>query len=252
MGRSIKRDFLYLSVITTIVAMAFLSGFWIYYDYKMLKLESDHLRTKHMAEYETLLKNEVNRVVELINYEKSLTDERLKKHLQERTNEAYATAKNIIIQNDGVLDEITLQKLVKDSLRDIRFQNGRGYYFALNISGMIELHPTHPELEGYDLRTAQTNLGNFVFEDALKIIKTAGEGFYSYSWREPNKPGRKNFKLAYLKYVPQLDWIIGTGEYLESFTLDLQQELCARIEQIRFGKDKNEKLWPWYSFVCCY
>ena len=198
MGRSIKRDFLYLSVTTTIVAMVLLSGFWIYYDYKMLNLESVHLRTKHMAEYESLLKTEVNRIVGIIDYEKSLTEQHLKKYLQERTNEAYAIATSLINQNAGDLANISLQKLVKDSLRDIRFRNGRGYYFAFNTLGMIELLPTHPELEGDDLRTTQANFGNFVFKDALKAIKSAGEGFYSYSWSTPNKSGNKNTKLAQL------------------------------------------------------
>lgn len=224
--------------------MVLLSGVWIFYDYKMLNMESTHLREKHMAEYENLLQNEVNRIVGDINYEKSLTEQRLKKYLKERTNEAYAIARNLIIQNRETLDKINLQKLVKDSLRNIRFQNDRGYYFAFNTRGMIELLPTHPEAEGQALSSSQHNLGQFVFEDALKLIGTAGEGFYSYSWSKPNTPGNQHPKLAYLKYVPELEWIIGTGEYLDDFTYDLQQEICARIEQVRFGKEKNE-----YIFV---
>lgn len=110
-------------------------------------------------------------LVGVINYEKSLTEQRLKKYLQERTNEAYAIAKNIIIQNDGLFDEITLQKLVKDSLRNIRFQNGRGYYFAFNTLRLIELHPTHPELEGENLSTTQANLGNFVLTVGSTLMR---------------------------------------------------------------------------------
>jgi len=157
MERSIKRDFQYLSVTTIIIAMVLLSGVWIFYDYKMLKQESTHLREKHMAEYESLLKNEVNRIVDDINYEKSLTEQRLKKYLKERTNEAYSIARNLIIQNRETLDKVTLQKLVRDSLRDIRFQNDRGYYFAFNIHGTVELWPTHPAAEGQYLSTSQHN-----------------------------------------------------------------------------------------------
>ena len=114
--------------------MVLLSGVWIFYDHKMLKLESTHLREKHMAAYENLLKNEVDRIVGDINYEKSLTEQRLKKYLKERTIEAYAIATNLTTQNRDTLDDITLQKLVRDSLRDIRFQNKRGYYSLIVFS----------------------------------------------------------------------------------------------------------------------
>lgn len=244
MGRSIKRDFQYLSVTTIIVAMALLSGFWIFYDYKMLKLESVRLRTKHMAEYETLLRDEVNRVVTNINYEKSLTEQRLNNYLLERTNEAYSIATSLLNRNAGNLDNITLQKLIRDSLRNIRFQNGRGYYFAFNVHGTIELLPTEPSLEGRNLYAEHPILRQFVIEDALQAVAASGEGFYSYAWSKPNNSGHNHPKLAYLKYIPELDWIIGTGEYLDDFTLDLQRELCAKIEKIRFGKEKKE-----YVFV---
>lgn len=244
MKRSIKRDFQYLSVTTIIIAMVCLSGFWIYYDYQMLTLESARLRAKHMVEYENLLKNEVDRVVDSINYKKSLTEQRLKQYLQEKTEEAYSIATNLIQHNNTSLDEITLQKLVKDSLREVRFQNGRGYFFAFTGNGTVELLPTNPALEGRNLQTTQLNKGGFVIADALHSIKTTGAGFYSYQWTKPNKAGNTYPKLAYLKYIPELDWIIGTGEYLDDFTLDLQQEICTQIEQIRFGQNKSE-----YIFV---
>jgi hypothetical protein len=78
MERSIKKDFQYLSVTTIIIAMVLLSGVWIFYDYRMLKMESTHLRERHMDEYESLLKDEVDRIVHLINYEKSFTEQHLK------------------------------------------------------------------------------------------------------------------------------------------------------------------------------
>ncbi len=79
MQKSIKKDFQYHSVATIIIAMVLLSGFWIYYDYKVLQMESERLRSKYMAEYENLLRNEVGRIVKYIDYEKSMTAKPMRK-----------------------------------------------------------------------------------------------------------------------------------------------------------------------------
>lgn len=220
--------------------MFLLSGFWIYYDYKVLQMESERLRSKYMVEYENLLLNEVGRIVTYIDYEKSMTERRLKKSIRERTNEAYLIATNLVRQNVGVIDDLTLRKLVKDSLRNIRFHNGRGYYFAFSMDGTEELFPTNPSLEGQNLLKMQDSQGTFVVKDMIQMIKSSGEGFYYYNWSKPDKPGNKYPKFAYIKYVPELDWVIGTGDYLEEATLDLQEEICERIEQVRFGKEQQE------------
>lgn len=244
MERSIKRDFQFLSVSTIIVAMLLLSGFWIYYDYRNLQLESEHLRARHMADYENVLRYQVDRVVGDIKYEQSLTEQRLRKYIKERTNEACQIAKNLFDQHTGIYDDITLRKIIKDSLRNIRFNDGRGYYFVININGTEELFPPHPELEGQDLRSEKNDQGQYVVADMLEIARSAGEGFYQYTWSKPNTPGVNSPKIAYIKYLPELDWVIGTGEYLDDFTTEIQEELCARIEQIRFGKENKE-----YVFV---
>ncbi len=240
MTRSIKRDFQHLSIITVIISMVLLSGFWIFYDYKILQEESERLRTQYMRQYENLLHDEVSHVVEYIEYKKSLTEQRLKKTIKERTYEAYAIVTNLLKENAALLDEPTLHKLIKDSLRTIRFNNGRGYYFAFNMKGIEELFPTAPHFEGQDLRKMQNSQGQFVIQDMLEIAKSGKEGFYSYTWSKPDKPDRSYPKIAYIKFVPGLDWVIGTGEYLDDVTRDIQKEVLERIEQIRFGKDSKE------------
>jgi two-component system, cell cycle sensor histidine kinase and response regulator CckA len=240
MKRSIKRDFQYLSITTIVISMFLLSGFWISYDYRNLQLESERIRTKHMAEYKDLLQYQVDRVVTDIKFEQSLTERHLKSYLKERTEEACTIVRSIISRNTGAIDDTNLRKQVKESLRNIRFNNGSGYYFVINTNGTVELNPIQPELEGHDLRAQQNDRGQFVVADILKIVKSSGEGFYQYTWSKPDKPGAAYPKIAFIKYIPELDWVIGTGEYLDDFTAELQEEIVRRIEQVRFGKDKKD------------
>ena len=220
--------------------MFLLSGFWISYDYRSLRLESERIRTKFMAEYEDMLQYQVDRVVTDIKFEQSLTEQHLKSYIKERTDEACTIVGSIINRNTGAIDDINLRKQVKESLRNIRFNNGSGYYFVINVNGTVELNPIQPELEGQDLRAQQNDQGQFVVADILKIAKSSGEGFYQYTWNKPDKPGAAYPKIAFIKYIPELDWVIGTGEYLDDFTAELQEEIVRRIEQVRFGKDKKD------------
>ncbi len=222
--------------------MIILSGFWIIYDYRILQVESANLRTKHMADYQETLRSQVDRVISEIELEKTVQEQQLIVFLKERTNEAFAIAENLINQNIGTIDRTTLEKLVKDSLRKIRFNDGRGYFFAVNMNGTEELFPTYPELEGRDLSDQQNSQGKFVVAEMLTLARTSGEGFIRYTWNKPDKNDKKYPKIAYIKYVPELDWIIGTGEYLDDATATLQEKIVHRIEQIRFGTDKKEYL----------
>jgi hypothetical protein len=228
MPRSIKRDFQYLSVSTIIISMVFLGGFWMIYDYRMLQVESAHLRAKHMTEYQDVLRSQVDRVIGDIELEKSLQEQQLIVFLKERTNEAFAIAENLVAQNNKAIDKASLEKLVKDSLRNIRFNDGRGYFFAVNMNGTEELFPTYPELEGRDLSSLQNSEGKFVVAEMLALARTASEGFIRYTWNKPDKHEKKYPKIAYIKYVPALDWIIGTGEYLDDATAKLQENIVQQ------------------------
>jgi PAS domain S-box-containing protein len=69
----------------------------------------------------------------------------------------------------------------------------------------------------------------------IEIINESGEGFYRYTWTNPNKVGKDFPKIAFIKHFEPFNWLIGTGEYLDDVVNDIQQEVLARIENITFG-----------------
>lgn len=236
--RSIKRDFQYLSITTIVVSMLVLSSLWIFFDYRSFLLESERLRARHMSEYENLLKFQVETIVNNIHRKQSTTEILLKKQLKERTTEAQQVITNLFSENTNLLPQPTLEKLARDFLRNIRFNEGQSYYFAVNMNGTLEVFPPYPE-EGRDLWTVNDATEKTTIEEMLRIAKSSGEGFYHYPWSKPDKPGTQYPKIAYIKYIPELDWMIGTGEYLDDFTSRIQEEVGQQVERIRFGKNND-------------
>ena len=85
-----------------------------------------------------------------------------------------------------------------------------------------------------DLKGGQ---GEYVVRDMIDLVSEKGEGFYTYHWTKPGATGDTHPKIAFVKLFEPFDWFIGTGEYFEDVTADIQNEVLARIERITIGTD---------------
>ncbi|MHC4467698.1 MAG: cache domain-containing protein, partial [Planctomycetota bacterium] len=96
----------------------------------------------------------------------------MKQDIRDRTYEAFEIASNIYRENKERMNENKIKKIIKDALRPIRFNHGRGYFFAVSINGVEQLYPIRPELEGESLTDLQDLKGNYVIREEIKIIKS--------------------------------------------------------------------------------
>jgi len=66
------------------------------------KIQAEQMRTKYIAAQKKMIKQEVDRVVALINHEKSQSEALTRKKIKARVYEAYAIAQHIYEQNKSV------------------------------------------------------------------------------------------------------------------------------------------------------
>ena len=206
-------------------------------DADKFRVEAAHLRENYLNQQKYEVKNEVEKVIDYINYNWSQTEQRLKANIKARTYEADAIAANLQKKFAGKKSTAEIRGLIVEALRPIRFNNGRGYFFATGLDGREILFADHPELEGKDLMNMRDTRGAFVIREMIDLVCRDGEGYYRYTWTKPGESGKDYPKIAYLKYSAPLDGFIGTGEYLDDVERDIQQEVLGRIGKIRFGKD---------------
>ncbi len=224
-------------VFISFIFVWFLLFTWVINEYFVFSSESNLLREEYQNSQKAMLRSEVNNVVNYIDYMKTQTEKRLKSELQGRVYEAIGIATNIYQENatSKPLDEI--KKMVKDALRPIRFLNGRGYYFAFNMNGIETLFADKPEMEGLNMLPIQSVKGEYVVKDMIDIIRNQQEGYYQYSWTKPAYGGKSFPKIAFVKYFKPFDWAIGTGEYLDDFTHQIQDTVLERIISLRFSEE---------------
>lgn len=213
----------------------------------MLRFELNRkkIRENYLDTQKNLVRNEVQKVVDYVEYMRSLREKRLKDDIRERVYEAYAIASNIYKENRGRKSNAEIADMIRDALRPIRFSGGKGYYFATNLRGIEMLFADRPKLEGVNMINFRDTRGKYIIRDMIDICHTTKEGFYQYTWTKPDNPGNGFPKIAYIKHFEPLDWFIGTGEYLDDVEEDIKQEILDRIAEIRFGKDG-------YIFVVSY
>ncbi|MFC1881293.1 cache domain-containing protein, partial [Thermodesulfobacteriota bacterium] len=233
----ITETFLYSMVILAVISVALVGYFWIMNEYERFKKEEATLREEYVTAQKSLIKIEIEQVLDYIEFKISQAETGLKQIISNRTNEAYDIAINLYNQHKATRNPDELKKIIKDALRPIRYNNQRGYYFVTRLDGVEILFADRPEMEGLNLIDMQDTQGKFVIRDMIAIIRKSGEGFYRYTWTKPNKSGKGFPKVAFIKHFEPFDWLIGTGEYLDDAVNDIQQEVLARIENITFGED---------------
>ena len=198
---------------------------------------ANEMRTDYTARQKEIIKQEVERVVDLIHYEKAQSERLTKRKIKSRVEEAYAIAQNIYEENRTAKNKDEIEKIIIDALRPIRFEKGTGYYFATRLNGIEVLFADKPEMEGSNMLDVQDTNGRYVIEDMIEIARQSGEGFYEYHWTKPDAAGNDFKKISFIKRFEPYDWFIGTGLYVDDVENQIKADLLSTISRIRFEKE---------------
>ncbi len=187
------------------------------------------------------LKERVASVIDYSDYRSQETETFLREALHSRTYEAYALMQNIYENNKAVKTKEEITKMMKDALREIRFNEGRGYYFIDSLEGDVILYPVYPESEGQSLIDLRDDNGNYAVQDEIKLVKSKGEGYIEGFWKNPNAGDDKTYKkITFVKKFEPYDWYLGCGDYLDEITKDIQKEVLAYVDSIQYGENNAQ------------
>ena len=236
-NKSIAGTYFISTSIILLMLFASLGYFWIYQEQKKFRTESSKLRSDFIESQRKFIKNEVEKVVEYIAYKKSKTNKRVRQQIKSRVYEAHALAAHICnrYKNNHSTKELT--HMVSEALGSMRYNNGRGYYFATSLTGTEELLTHKPQPKGKAANNIQDTRGQYVIKDMIQIVKEKEEGFYEYFWTKPEMEEQGFPKISFVKRFEPLNWCIGTGEYLDDMEKEIEKEVLERISNVRFGKD---------------
>lgn len=206
-------------------------------EYRRFETESYELKETYLAEQKALIKQEVDRVVDYIEYQRSTTETRLKTELKEQVERAHAIAEHLYNQYKQSRSEEEIKALIREALRPIRYYDGRGYFYIYDLQGNNVLLPFSPRLEGKNLWDLQDSKGGYTIRRMVEMLREKGEGYLDWHWYKPGENQEMKKKIGYSKVFAPYNWWIGTGEYVEDVEQEIQRQTLDRINSIRYGKD---------------
>ena len=203
---------------------------------------------KFISDKKELIKNQVENIYEYIISEQIDTEYALKQSLIKRIHETHKIIQNIYNQYKDTMSKEQIRVLIKAAIKDIRFNSGRGYFFVYDKSAVNVIHSLLPKLEGKNLINYQDSKGTFVLKESLELLKDKDESYQEWYWRKSVDDMNDYKKIGFVKNIYELDWFIGSGEYVSDFEEDIQQKVLIQINKFKFGKngyfvviDKNNK-----------
>lgn len=124
------------------------------------------------------------------------------------------------------IDAITKQELLEEITKIAYGKNG--YFFVNNLQGTILAHGDQTELVGTSIWDYEDSYGTKVFQELLKATEKPNGAFCRYWWRMP-ETGNERPKIAFAMAIPEWNWLIGTGLYID----DVDAEVISMQNHIR-------------------
>ncbi|MBE7411851.1 MAG: cache domain-containing protein [Leptospiraceae bacterium] len=100
----------------------------------------------------------------------------------------------------------------REEILSIKFQKS-GYMYILDKNGKVIVHPF---IEGQETYDSKDSKGIYFIREMLK----KKNGKIIYDWKNPNENERRE-KIAYFKYIPEIDWLIATSIYTDEINESL-------------------------------
>ncbi|MDD2463512.1 MAG: cache domain-containing protein [Desulfobulbus sp.] len=219
------------------LAVGLVGSLWISQEYSKFEDEAEHLRSIFLDQQKTLIRQEVNRVVDYIQYQRSTTETALKATIKDRVDQAWTIANTLYKTYQGKKSSIEIQTMIRETLRGVRFDQERGYFFIYDMQGTNILLPFSPELEGRNLLDLRDSEGLYTIRRFIALMQQQNQGYLRWHWYKPGETTRMSEKIGYSRVFAPFNWWIGTGAYIEDVERKIQAQTLARINTIRYAKD---------------
>ena len=225
----------YLPAFLTLLISGILTFYLYFQNIEKFEKESVDLENKYININKELIKFQIKKIKENIIVEKNNQIIKLKKELKQQVDNAYNIALSIYKNNLNKSKE-EIVKLIKAALREIRFNQERGYIFIYTVDGKNILHPIKTHLENKSLWNYQDKKGTFMMQEMNKILEEKDSTYYSWYWSKVNSTEELK-KIGYFKLFKDFEWFIGAGEYIKDFEEELKKRVSTQLSEYRYKKD---------------
>ena len=232
------RTYVYNMLIVIIVIVVILDSLWIYQAYDELESEVKHLRSSYIEKQRILIKKDVVRIANYINYCKSIITREEKTKLSSRFNNLFDRAEHLYKKNEGLPIKEIKEKIL--NLIYSKMYNNNEYYTLVysldNGSFKLGAEPDNYKYNKPFTVNAETikelignyNKINLHSNDYLWHIQGGG------AFKSVNSNKLEYIKLGVIKYFKPLNIYIIICAYTGDLAQKIQNDILGWIEELKF------------------
>ena len=232
--KKLLRIIQFTPMLITLVATFFIIGVMIHGNQIEVQDHLESLRKDYIEQQKEQIQRNVDNVYQRLTYEKNQIEDALKAQIKARVYEAYEMALNIYKEHPDLSEE-EVTKLITSALRNVRFNDGRGYFFIYKMDGTNVLLPHLPYMEGTNRWDMQDSRASYIIRELATVTKDKQEGFHRWWFYKPQDLETEYEKIGFVKHFEPFDWFIGTGEYIADFENGVKSRLLKWMSEIRYG-----------------
>ena len=131
---------------------------------------------------------------------------------------------------NGEITEAEARKNAESLVRDSRYDNGNGYFWADTSKGICAVH-RNPEYEGKERYDDKDMAGNFYIRDLIKSGSKSGGGYTDFYFTKPGQDGVFAKRAYTLKFEPY-DWYISTGNYIDDIDRAVAEHQKEKMTEV--------------------
>ncbi|WP_368029830.1 cache domain-containing protein [Arcobacter sp. s6] len=202
--------------------------------FEKIKQETE---VKFISEKKQLIKEQIDNIYDYVIDEQNSTEENLKKSLKTKIYDIHKVIINIYNQYKDIYSKEEITLLIKTIIKDMKFNDNRGYFFIYDKDGKNIFHGLNVELEDENLIKHRDSQGVYTLKESLDSLKNSDESYQIWYWKKTQSDDHEYKKIGFIKNINELDWFIGTGEYIEDFKKNTQAEVIKQISKFSFGEN---------------
>ena len=198
---SLRMKFIILMVGTSLVTVICITALWLQTLRMEARTQLENYRTQLLQDVDTSLKNETQIVVSL-----------LEKVYQQ--------------QQAGLLSEPEAKKIAADLVRDLRYDDGKGYFWIDTTDG-VNVVLLGRDVEGKSRIDLVDPNGVHFIQEMLKNGRQPGGGYTDLSFAKPGETTplpKRNYTTTFTPY----QWVLGTGVWIDQ----IDELIAAQKEAI--------------------
>ncbi len=239
MKKSIVWKVICIVVAVLIVEGVIISGLYKFNLESFSRSRTGMIKSQKLKQEELKLKDQIELSYNVIQsyYDRSQDIEQLKElkynELKKVVDTVYSQVEAFYQANRKKLSESELVERLKEIVRNARYDSGN-YIWINDMHSTMIMDPVKPSLDGKDLSGLKDSQGAFIINDMVEVCRKHGEGMTSYLW---NKPGEKEpkLKVSYVHLFPELDWVLGSGAWIEDISNEMQEQAKRQVASMRLS-----------------